>query len=64
MPPAKKPEPQMASEEHLRSIGTLVTPAAVLPPMTTAQADSLEIELMSVRRPQRDAILRAHLTKL
>ena len=62
--PAPKKEghaKQMASEEHLRSIGTLVTPAVTLPPMTTAQADSLEIELVSVRRNERNAILRKHL---
>jgi len=58
------PAPQMASEEHLRSIGTLVTPNVKLPPMTTAQAESLELELVSVRRPEREEILRRHLDHL
>lgn len=56
--PKAKAEPQMASPEHLRSIGTLVTPAVKLPPMTTAQADSLETKLTVVRRDARQPILR------
>ena len=63
-PRKERPSPQMASAEHLRSIGTLVTPHVHLPAMTTAQADSLEIELVSVRRNERADILRRFLTRL
>lgn len=68
-PPARteyhaKPAPQMATEEHLRSVGTLVDPPVKLPAMTTAQLDSLETALTGVRRNERPPIMRAFLAGL
>lgn len=58
------PVEQMAHPEMLRSLGTLLTPPVKLPPMTSAQAEALEMALTSVRREERGAILEDYLTKL